>query len=239
MDSVRSPSPFAAAPRGLAGLRALWPVLLGALAFRYAAYAVMTAAALWAERRPAPRCRTSCSRRCPTSPRRPGELLGLARRVPAARARAPLDRAAPLGALHGDGRPRLARPRRDHRPHRDRRADPARRPGIGGRTSRGLPSCSRRGVFDRGAIAAYLTKDLFFSGHVATTFLLWLYLRAPPRLRIAALGAHPWSSPRCCSRTCTTRSTWWAPGPSPSRSSRCARGGRARGAGRRRGPAAG
>ncbi|HSD21273.1 MAG TPA: hypothetical protein VLC54_14605, partial [Anaeromyxobacter sp.] len=54
MDSVRSPAPLDAGPRGLAGLRALWPVVLGALAFRAACYAVMTAAAVWNERRPAP-----------------------------------------------------------------------------------------------------------------------------------------------------------------------------------------
>jgi len=35
-----------------------------------------------------------------------------------------------------------------------------------------------------------LTKDLFFSGHVATTFLLWLYCRPHPRLGPAALAAH-------------------------------------------------
>ncbi len=35
-----------------------------------------------------------------------------------------------------------------------------------------------------------LTKDLFFSGHVATTFLLWLYCRREPRLGAVALAAH-------------------------------------------------
>jgi hypothetical protein len=35
-----------------------------------------------------------------------------------------------------------------------------------------------------------LTKDLFFSGHVASTFLLWLYCRGRPRLGPAALAAH-------------------------------------------------
>jgi hypothetical protein len=36
----------------------------------------------------------------------------------------------------------------------------------------------------------YLTKDLFFSGHTASTFLLWLYCRRYPRLSIVALVAH-------------------------------------------------
>jgi len=35
-----------------------------------------------------------------------------------------------------------------------------------------------------------LTKDLFFSGHVASTFLLWLAARHLPRLGPAALAAH-------------------------------------------------
>jgi len=35
-----------------------------------------------------------------------------------------------------------------------------------------------------------LTKDLFFSGHAATTFLLWLYARPWRRLAAAAMAAH-------------------------------------------------
>jgi membrane-associated phospholipid phosphatase len=46
------------------------------------------------------------------------------------------------------------------------------------------------GVFGRGAAHAYLTQDLFFSGHTATTFLLVLYLWDRPRLRLVALAAH-------------------------------------------------
>ncbi|MFY9823017.1 MAG: phosphatase PAP2-related protein [Thermoanaerobaculia bacterium] len=40
------------------------------------------------------------------------------------------------------------------------------------------------------AAQVYLTKDLFFSGHVSSTFLLWLYCRqeAPALRRAAALG---------------------------------------------------
>ncbi len=36
----------------------------------------------------------------------------------------------------------------------------------------------------------YLTKDLFFSGHTASTFLLLLYCWKFPRLRVTALVAH-------------------------------------------------
>jgi hypothetical protein len=37
---------------------------------------------------------------------------------------------------------------------------------------------------------AYLTKDLFFSGHVSSTFLLWLYCRKDRVLGPVALAAH-------------------------------------------------
>jgi hypothetical protein len=36
----------------------------------------------------------------------------------------------------------------------------------------------------------YLTKDLFFSGHTASTFLLWLYCRPFKKIGTAALIAH-------------------------------------------------
>lgn len=39
------------------------------------------------------------------------------------------------------------------------------------------------------AAQVYLTKDLFFSGHVSTTFLLWLYCRGKGKLGpLAAIG---------------------------------------------------
>jgi len=41
-----------------------------------------------------------------------------------------------------------------------------------------------------GAAHIHLTKDLFFSGHTASTFLLFLYCRRDPRLGPVALVAH-------------------------------------------------
>lgn len=47
------------------------------------------------------------------------------------------------------------------------------------------------GFFDTGAGArVYLTKDLFFSGHTATTLLLLLYVWRYPAARAVMLGAH-------------------------------------------------
>jgi hypothetical protein len=40
------------------------------------------------------------------------------------------------------------------------------------------------------AARVYLTKDLFFSGHASSTFLLWLYCRGKGWLGPAALAAH-------------------------------------------------
>jgi hypothetical protein len=40
------------------------------------------------------------------------------------------------------------------------------------------------------AADVYLTKDLFFSGHASSTFLLWLYCRGKGRLGSIALAAH-------------------------------------------------
>jgi hypothetical protein len=40
------------------------------------------------------------------------------------------------------------------------------------------------------AAGIYLTKDLFFSGHASSTFLLWLYCRGKGHLGAVALAAH-------------------------------------------------
>lgn len=46
------------------------------------------------------------------------------------------------------------------------------------------------GIFSRGSVGVYLTKDMFFSGHTATTLLIALYLWRMPRLRWLGLVAH-------------------------------------------------
>ncbi len=188
-------APEVPAPRQAPGaLAAALPAVAGAAAVRFACYAAMTALALWAERRPAPTVPDAVLAAVPyvdwvaranyrlwlvaylplsvallaTEPRRwvrymvTGGLLALARGVTI--------------ALTGLGPP-----------------DPA-HAGPGGAGAdflrEWLALLSPAGVFGRGAANVYLTKDLFFSGHAATTLLLYLYLRHRPVLRWIALAAH-------------------------------------------------
>jgi hypothetical protein len=187
----------AAAPGGAGGLRAIlaiWPAVAGAFAFRYAAYAAMTVLALWAEMRPAPTLPDAILAILPYVPwiDRANYWLWLVLYLPLTAALlwieprrwvrymvtgglVSLARGATI-ALTGLGVP-----------------DPAHAgPGIGTRDfgTALAELLSPAGVFDRGAIAAYLTKDLFFSGHVATTLLLWLYLSGRSRLAPVALAAN-------------------------------------------------
>ncbi len=187
------PAPRPLAPAAftlrLAGL------LAGAAAFRAACYGLMTAAAVWAERRPAPGALPDLvlgALPYVEVAARANYLLWLAVYLPLALAflaaeprrwarymvtggLVSLARGLTI-ALTGLGPP-----------------DPVSvGQGLGGRPpfQAWLELVSPWAVFGHGSAQAYLTKDLFFSGHTATTFLLVLYLWPRPRLRLLALCGH-------------------------------------------------
>ncbi len=189
-----TPALPAAEPTGLEGLRAAWRAVVAALLFRGACYAAMTAAAVWNELRPAPTVPDAVLARLPYVPwvARTNYLLWLAVYLPLSLAllwRAPrlfarytvtaglvsLARGGTL-LLTGLGPP-----------------DPATAgPGLAGHAPLDafLELLSPWKVFAKDAMAAYLTKDLFFSGHTATTFLLAMYLWRFPALRLPAAVGH-------------------------------------------------
>jgi hypothetical protein len=165
-----------------------------ALLVRAASYAAMTAAALWNELRPAPTLPDAVLAQVPYVEwvARANYLLWLGLYLPVAAALlwtsprtfvrftltgalVSLARGATL-LLTGLGAP-----------------DPAHAgPGIAGHSpwQAFLELVSPWQVFAHGSMRAYLTKDLFFSGHTATTFLLLLYAWRWRRLRWPALLGH-------------------------------------------------
>lgn len=181
-------------PRGLAGLRAVAGALAAALLFRAASYAAMTAAAIWNERRAAPALPDAVLGVVPyvDAVARWNYVLWLALYVPLAAAllwTAPrrFVRFTVTGALVS-----LARGATLLMTGLGAPAPLVGGAGIAGRTfGEVLGSLlSPWAIFVDGAMRAYLTQDLFFSGHTATTFLLALYLWRFPRVRPLALAGH-------------------------------------------------
>jgi hypothetical protein len=195
-ESADRPAAAGAAdePSGLAGLQAYWRSVAAALGFRVACYVAMTAAAVWNELRPAPTVPDLLLAHVPYVPwvSRANYLLWLAAYLPLS-----------LALL-------WAGPRRFARYTVTAGLVSLVRGATLVLTGLGVPDPETAGagiaghdplhalvellspwqVFANDAMAAYLTKDLFFSGHTATTFLLLLYVWRWPRLRAPALVAH-------------------------------------------------
>ena len=175
-------------------MRAHAPGIGAALVFRYACYAIMLALALWNERERAPTLPDAVLARLPYVPwiDRANYVAWLVVYLPVSLALLASEPARWIRYMVTGGLVSLARglcivlttlgP-----------PDPAHAgPGIG---ERGfgqvyLELLSPLGVFAHGSARAYMTQDLFFSGHVATTFLLVLYAWQQPRLRVLALAGH-------------------------------------------------
>lgn len=174
--------------------RAVWPRVAFAFAFRYACFAAMLWMGLWAEARPAPSLPDALLPYVPYVPEvdRYNYLIWLLAYVPVGVAllwtrplrfcrymisaglvallRGLCIMATGLGPVRG--------------------ADVNAGMDLAARLQAFFQLLTPVSLFGQGPAHVYLTKDLFFSGHTATTFLLLLYVWPSPRLRAAMLAGH-------------------------------------------------
>jgi hypothetical protein len=173
---------------------ALLPAIVGSIAFRFACYAAMTALALWAESTRGPVLHDALVSRLPYVPwvDRVNYVAWLALYLPLTLFFLASEPRRWVRYMITGGIVSLVRgvciwvtvlgaP------------DPAHAgAGIGDKSflQAYVDLLSPVDVFAHGSARAYLTQDLFFSGHAATTFLLVLYLWHRPRLRVLAIVGH-------------------------------------------------
>jgi hypothetical protein len=195
VDAPRLRTPGIAEPaRGLAGVRAAGLAIAAALLFRAGAYAAMTAAAIWNERRPAPPLPDAVLAAVPyvDAVARANYVVWLVFTVPVAVGVLWLAPRRFVRMTVSAGLVSLARGATLLMTGLGAPAPLQGGVGIAGRSFgevfRSL--LSPWAVFADGAMRAYLTKDLFFSGHTATTFLLVLYAWPARPLRRVALAGH-------------------------------------------------